>query len=181
MPAGPATARRTADDVVDAALEILSSHGLPGLSMRRIAEYLDLQPSALYWHFPNKQSLLAAVSQRILAPLSDSDATSFQQAAQAFRGALLTHRDGAELVYSSYALGLSDMPALTLFEAAAAGAPEAATAARTAVHYVLGFVFFEQQQEFAARLGVIDEPDADRDAEFAAGVALLEAGLRPGT
>lgn len=178
MSAAPATARRTADDVVDAALEILDSHGLPGLSMRRIADYLDLQPSALYWHFPNKQSLLAAVSERILAPLRDSDATDFQQVAEAFRGALRDHRDGAELVYSSYALGLSDVPALGLFEAAAHGHPQAQTAARTAVHYVLGFVFFEQQQEFATRLGVIDAPNADRDAEFAAGVALLVAGLR---
>ncbi|KYH44886.1 TetR family transcriptional regulator [Branchiibius sp. NY16-3462-2] len=179
MPAGPATARRTADDVVDAALEILDTHGLPGLSMRRIADFLDLQPSALYWHFPNKQSLLAAVSERVLAPLRDSNASDFQRVAQQFRDALLDHRDGAELVYSSYALGLSDMPALDLFETAAAGAEQAGTAARTAVHYVLGFVLFEQQQEFAARLGVIEQPAADRDAEFDAGIALLEAGLRP--
>lgn len=196
MPAGPATTRRTADDVVDAALEILDIHGLPGLSMRRIADYLDLQPSALYWHFPNKQSLLAAVSERILAPLETSDARGFQEVAAAFRDALLAHRDGAELVYSSYALGLSGVPAIALFETAARGADQmhsadqmqdadqeqgrdtAQTAARTGVHYVLGFVFFEQQQEFAARLGVIEPPVADRDAEFAAGVALLESGLR---
>lgn len=190
MPAGPATARRTAEDVVDAALEILDIHGLPGLSMRRIADYLDLQPSALYWHFPNKQSLLAAVSERILAPLKTSDARGFQEVAAAFREALLAHRDGAELVYSSYALGLSGVPALALFETAAQGADQAPgndkapgneqaqTAARTGVHYVLGFVFFEQQQEFAARLGVIEPPIADRDSEFAAGVALLESGLR---
>lgn len=178
MPAGPATARRTADDVVDAALEILDSHGLPGLSMRRIADFLDLQPSALYWHFPNKQSLLAAVSERVLAPLRDSNANDFQHVAQEFREALLAHRDSAELVYSSYALGLSDVPALALFESAAPGAEDAQTAARTAVHYVLGFVFFEQQQEFAAHLGVIEPPHADRDAEFTAGIALLGAGLR---
>lgn len=178
MPEGPATTtRRTSDDVVEAALEILASHGLPGLSMRRIADFLDLQASALYWHFPNKQTLLAAVSERILAPLSATEAATFDGIAHAFRQALLAHRDGAELVYSSYALGLSDMPALRLFETAAGGGARAQTAARTAVHYVLGFVFFEQQQEFAAQLGVIDQPAVDRDQEFADGIALLEAGL----
>lgn len=181
MPAGPATTRHSAEDIVDAALEILATHGLPGLSMRRIADTLDLQPSALYWHFPNKQSLLAAVSDRILAPLDEAAPGDFGQVAEDFRDALLAHRDGAELVYSSFALGLSRMPALSMFEDAAqrAGADpgHAGTAARTGVHYVLGFVFFEQQQEFAAHVGVMQHPGTDRDEEFAAGVALLRAGL----
>ena len=57
------------DDVVTAALDILDRQGLPDLTMRRVASALDVQASALYWHFPNKQTLLAALADRIvLAP-----------------------------------------------------------------------------------------------------------------
>lgn len=175
MPGGPATQRRSAEDVVGAAVDLLAVHGLSGLSMRRIADSLDLQPSALYWHFPNKQTLLAAVSDRILQPLRvNARGASFAQVADRFRAALLAHRDGAELVYSSFALGLTRVPAIEQFEttAAEAGADPAAarTAARTATHYVLGFVFFEQQQQFAAQVGVIAQAPPDATADFRAGI-----------
>ncbi|NEM90951.1 TetR family transcriptional regulator [Galbitalea soli] len=58
--------RHSRDDVVTAALRILDDIGLADLSMRRLAASLGVQASALYWHFPNKQSLLASVSDRIL-------------------------------------------------------------------------------------------------------------------
>ena len=49
------------------ALQILDEYGLPDLTMRRLAGALDVQASALYWHFPNKQTLLAELANRILA------------------------------------------------------------------------------------------------------------------
>ncbi|MBQ3358063.1 MAG: helix-turn-helix transcriptional regulator, partial [Microbacterium sp.] len=63
--------RRSKPDVVDAAMSVLAENGIAGLSMRRIADELDVQVSALYWHFPNKQALLAAVSARMVAGESD--------------------------------------------------------------------------------------------------------------
>ena len=53
--------------VVDAALELLREAGLPGMSMRTLAARLEVQPSALYWHFPSKQALLTGVAERVLA------------------------------------------------------------------------------------------------------------------
>ena len=53
-------------DVVEHALEVLDRHGLADLSMRRLAADLGVQPSALYWHFANKQALLAAVADEVL-------------------------------------------------------------------------------------------------------------------
>jgi hypothetical protein len=47
--------------------EILDAYGLGDLSMRRLAERLGVKAGALYWHVANKQSLLAAVSDEILA------------------------------------------------------------------------------------------------------------------
>ncbi|WP_233189149.1 TetR/AcrR family transcriptional regulator, partial [Subtercola sp. Z020] len=66
--AQPRPVRHTRAGVVDAALRILDDQGLPDLTMRHLAAALDVQPSALYWHFPNKQTLLAAVADRIVAP-----------------------------------------------------------------------------------------------------------------
>ena len=57
----------TKPDVVRAGVEILDAYGLGDLSMRRLAERLGVKAGALYWHVANKQSLLAAVSDEILA------------------------------------------------------------------------------------------------------------------
>lgn len=51
-------------DVLDGAMAILDEFGLADLTMRRLATSLGVQPGALYWHFPNKQTLLARSSTR---------------------------------------------------------------------------------------------------------------------
>ncbi|WP_159110326.1 TetR family transcriptional regulator, partial [Dietzia psychralcaliphila] len=60
--------------VVDTALDLLHEAGLPGMSMRTLATRLNVQPSALYWHFPSKQALLAAVAERVLADVAPVEA-----------------------------------------------------------------------------------------------------------
>ncbi|GMA92600.1 hypothetical protein GCM10025869_31290 [Homoserinibacter gongjuensis] len=57
--------RHDRESVVDAALRILDEWGLSELTMRRLGAALEVQPSALYHHFENKQTLLAAVADRI--------------------------------------------------------------------------------------------------------------------
>ncbi len=197
-----ASTRRGKADVIDAAMAVLDEHGIAGLSMRRIADALDLQVSALYWHFPNKQALLAAVSARIVAGADavrtddlggiGADAVRTDDLggiAAALRDRLLAHRDGAEIVSSSLALGLLDLPARTrLIDAAhRAGLTDAAArvAADTLVHFVIGFTFHEQQRLHAAVVGAA-APVADLSPEavgaspaddFAAGVELIVSGI----
>lgn len=168
--------RHSRDDVARAALDILDRLGLPDLTMRRLAAELEVQPSALYWHFPNKQSLLAEVSARIVsgveaAPpgLAWPERVTFD--AFALRAALLAHRDGAEVVASTLALGLgapgaSDAPGYSgapeasrageaLVDAIRAGGFDDATARRAAsvlLRFVLGHVTHEQQQRLYATL-----------------------------
>ena len=62
---GTRPVRHTREDVIAAALGILDQHGLGDLTMRRLGATLDVQPSALYWHFVNKQTLLASIADRI--------------------------------------------------------------------------------------------------------------------
>ena len=60
-------------DVVEAATSLLDDYGIADLSMRRLARELNVSPGALYWHFANKQQLLGAVADRILAPVGPDD------------------------------------------------------------------------------------------------------------
>ncbi|OQJ64477.1 TetR family transcriptional regulator [Clavibacter tessellarius] len=185
--------RLTRDDVASAALRILDEHGLPDLTMRRLGAALDVQPSALYWHYPDKQTLLAAVADRIVAGAAwDRHGSGSARArtagvraqASALRLALLAHRDGAEVVASTTALGLGAADARdALALAVAADGFPADTADRAAgalLHFVLGHVAHEQQRTQLVRLGVVAaDPDAESEAAdaFDFGIDLLVRGL----
>ncbi|ANF33343.1 TetR family transcriptional regulator [Leifsonia xyli] len=162
--------------------------------MRRLASALDVQPSALYWHFPNKQTMLAEVADRIVAARRPdalpADATwqdAVRADADALRDALLSYRDGAEVVSSTLALGLGSPETLDrLARAVARGGFEAETSRRAAtalLHFVLGHVSHEQQRIQYDSLGVLaDQPASPLDeddpaAAFAFGVGLLVGGL----
>ncbi len=73
-------------DVVAKAASILDSYGIADLTMRRLARELDVTPGALYWHFANKQELLGAVADQVLAPACANPAPA--ELARAHRGRL---------------------------------------------------------------------------------------------
>lgn len=170
-------------DVVGAAVAILDEYGIVDLSMRRLARELNVTPGALYWHFANKQQLLGAVADRILAPVAQPDGDWARQVtvlASALRDALLSHTDGAELVSASVAAGRSAAADRILgwLTDAIAGA-DAELAARTVVYYVLGFTVDEQSrlQWDAAGADVPEAFDDDAGRRFAFGLRLLVAGI----
>jgi len=178
------------DDVVRAALQILDEYGLPELTMRRLASALQVQPSALYWHFPNKQSILAELSDRIVSRDSHGQADPewsmrVRAEASALRDALLTYRDGAEVVLSTLALGLGSTVAHDrLASAIAVGGFDDNTvdqAATTLLHFVLGHVSREQQRMQFDSLGAVDSSSGEQQTSatgFTFGVDLLVSGLQ---
>ncbi|MFV0523723.1 MAG: TetR family transcriptional regulator [Acidimicrobiales bacterium] len=185
--------RITRNDVVAAARSLLEAGGLHALAMRRIADDLGVQQSALYWHFENKQALLAAVADEILAGVAPSPDPAWDRRilglALGLRDQLLRYPDGAELVASAFAFRLGAREPFTRFaeELSAAGLDpdEAGTAASVLLHFVLGFTTNEQQHHQAAELGAIDDEDTDpggtgrqftRD-RFERGVELILAGI----
>ena len=283
--------RITREQILAAAMALLDQRGLPDLTMRKLAAELGIRPSALYWHFPDKQTLLARLADRIVgsaptppaggpgaddgsggggsaarsgppnghggaacsgaaahpgSPGEDrgsafSEAAAYHDgsgggssaarsgtpsehggaacsggtaypggsgedrgasyprtahavpweramraSADTMRSRLLAHRDGAEIVSSSIALGLTRLPLTAMIHEplhrAGASAETIDIAARTLGHFLLGHAFDEQQAEAARALGV--EPalprlrldPASAEAAFRAGVDLIVAG-----
>jgi len=239
----PDRGRITREQILAAAMALLDQRGLPDLTMRKLAAELGIRPSALYWHFPDKQTLLARLADRIVGsapqppaggpgaadgaggggsaarsrpPNGHGDAAcsgaaaypggsgedrgasyprtahavpwerAMRASADTMRSRLLAHRDGAEIVSSSIALGLTRLPLTAMIHEplhrAGASAETIDIAARTLGHFLLGHAFDEQQAEAARALGV--EPalprlrldPASAEAAFRAGVDLIVAG-----
>jgi AcrR family transcriptional regulator len=89
----------TAEAITDAAIKILDSEGLDGLSMRRVADALNTGPASLYWHVGNKDGLLDLVFDQIIGemdvppPQGDRWKQQLKQIALSQRATILRHRD----------------------------------------------------------------------------------------
>lgn len=180
-------------DIIEHAIGVLDQYGLADLSMRRIAAELGVQPSALYHHFANKQALLAAVADEILARGTRRDEApdvTWDQRVLSLcgelRNAMLAYRDGAELISTVHAFGLgARVPRGELAETIrSAGFDDSFSraAATTILHFVFGQVSYEQMSLQAhsdgAIDGTIDLPDGDATDEFSLGLTLIVDGIR---
>jgi len=67
-PAAPAGLSR--EVVLDAALGLIDEAGPDGFTMRALARRLGVYPTAIYWYFPRKNDLLAALVAHALRDLS---------------------------------------------------------------------------------------------------------------
>lgn len=176
--------RNTRADVIEAALRVLDDHGLEFCSMRRVAAALDVQPSALYHHVPNKQTLLALMADEIVRGVAASGGAEGEVAegggedpasiCRSLRGALLSIRDGADVVAtaSAFRLGASNVEA-TL--AALVGAD----GARTLLLYTFGQAQATQTQLQAQAIGALPEAQGSATAG-ADSLTDLEMQLREG-
>lgn len=175
--------RLTRIRIVDAGYSMLRHGGLAGLSMRRLAEELGVQPGALYYHVDSKQDLLAAVAERILADNAQAISTSDpRQAARAIRDALLPVRDSADVISFAQAFRpetLVPFQHLDRLFSAQLPSRQARWAAQTLVHYVLGFVAEEQNRAELARGMILTDAVGGGDPldEFLFGIDAILEGL----
>jgi TetR/AcrR family tetracycline transcriptional repressor len=155
------------DDIVTGALEVLDSWGLEYTSMRRVAGALDVQPSALYHHVANKQTLLGLMADRIVAGVGVN--ADLVDTSHRLREAMLSVRDGAEVVAtaSAFRLGLSELES----DLAKQSSPDIA---RTLLIYVVGHTQATQLHRQASQLGAIE---ADPDGVESFGDASFDRGL----
>ena len=176
----------TRGDILDAARGILAQHSLADLTMRRLATEVGVRPNALYWHFADKQTMLAALSDDLLADVHDDDTLDWDDAlaaaAQNLRTALLAVPDSAEVVSSAWASGLAtdDLAGRLADRAAGGGLPEtAARGVATALcQLIVGLTIEEQTRAQMERLGATSPSQRDFDDEFAQALAVILAGAR---
>jgi TetR/AcrR family transcriptional regulator, tetracycline repressor protein len=183
--------RHARSDVVDKAAQLLDDYGIADLTMRRLARELGVTPGALYWHFADKQALLGAVADRILASTATAHDGSWVQRVHlictALRNALLSTTDGAELVSASFAAGKSELMTELLHRLTAAAAEagidssHADLAARSVLYYVLGFTADEQSRLQWDAAGALPENQSvmatDPNGRFTFGLRLLVDGM----
>lgn len=175
----------TRADVVTTALDVLDRYGLADLTMRRLGAELDVRASALYHHFPDKQHLLAAVADEILARRAtvSGDLPWREQVLAVCRGlrdAMLAWTDGADVVATVQAYGLGAQAAYDDLRAALDDADLddalAHTAARTLLHLVLGHTGEEQLHLQAVAAGALPG-DPRWQPDFEVGLSLVLDGL----
>ncbi|MFT3715416.1 MAG: TetR family transcriptional regulator [Gordonia sp. (in: high G+C Gram-positive bacteria)] len=173
-------------DILAAARGILAEHSLADLTMRRLATEVGVRPNALYWHFPDKQTMLAALADDIVGRVRVDDGgewdTALAGATADLRAALLSVPDSAEVVSSARASGLSsnDLSARLEQRARAGGlpAPVAEGLATALVQLTLGLTIEEQTRAQMERLGVIGPSGRDFTGEFTRAVRVIVDGAR---
>jgi TetR/AcrR family transcriptional regulator, tetracycline repressor protein len=137
------------DRIVAAALGLLDEVGLEGLSMRHLAERLEIQAGTLYWYIRDKHELLSLLAEAICTEIQPPDPNApwrarLETLMSEYRRVLLAHRDAAQVLAAtrpagSHRLRLVDM---TLGAMLSAGFQEwaAVRAGRLLVDYTTGFV-----------------------------------------
>lgn len=70
-PSGPLSRER----IVTAAIELADQHGLDAVSMRRVAEHLQTGAASLYRHISNRDELVSAMAEQVMADYDYPDTT----------------------------------------------------------------------------------------------------------
>ncbi len=177
----------TREKVVAAALELLNEKGLEGVTVRALAERLDVRAPALYWHLRNKQELLDEMSTTVLRRILDVLPTSssgwredLAAHAHALRAEYLRHRDGARIFSGAR---LTDPELLVRVKESwyrhwtEAGLTllEADDAIDVVVAFVVGFVIEEQERLQSADADPTRYSLAERDAWLGEHAPLVKA------
>lgn len=142
------------DHVIQTAFKLLDEGGIEGLTLRKVAQALDVKAPSLYWHFANKQALLDAIADAFIDDVGRDIAPdqhwreALRQVAGELRRALKAHRDGARVFAGTY-IATENVLRIgeTMLKALVDAGADIEFAANTVFHigyYVMGFVIEEQ-------------------------------------
>jgi AcrR family transcriptional regulator len=161
------------EQIIAAALELLSAQGLANLSLREIAKRLDMRAPALYWYFKNKEVLVDFMAEAILQKeFKDLRPRQENQTWQDWlvdhmsklRKAMLAYPDGARVVagahlYPAESLARSLETALVSLHSAGVDLQTARRIVTTATTYTFGYVIEEQAAPKPEDLAGVDLED----------------------
>jgi AcrR family transcriptional regulator len=159
------------DGIVERALELADRESLDAVTIRRLAQEFDVTPMALYWHVKNKDELLEAMSDKMLAAVSldGLDAGEWTQRLRLMMdrliAALREHPGSAALVpsrilHSEDGLRLTERTLQLLFDAGFS-VTDSSDIARTALQTAIMLVSAQAGAEWSV-------PAAERDQVIAA-------------
>lgn len=166
----------TRDRIIEASIALLDSSGESGLTFRALSERLATGPGAIYWHIANKNDLLTAacdsiVARTLSAPL---DHAAPKEIIRAIALALFDAIDAHPWLGAALPGGIGQLPLLRILErlgrqVCALGVPDAARWATVSalLSYILGV---SGQNAANARIG--RQLGGDRAALLAAASAL---------
>ncbi|WP_434443892.1 TetR/AcrR family transcriptional regulator C-terminal domain-containing protein [Lentzea sp. E54] len=145
-------------DVVRTALEILDELGAGAVSLRAIAQRLDVRMNTVLWHVKTKARLEELMADAIVGGVSLEGLPGHwreraTEIARRYRRALLAHRDGAAVVAGTYA---AEPSTLDTAEALVAALLDGGMSARDAAWTCWGVIYFVlglTQEEQAAPSG----------------------------
>ncbi|MFI1735280.1 TetR/AcrR family transcriptional regulator C-terminal domain-containing protein [Streptomyces acidicola] len=144
----------TEERIVAAAMEVLESDGLDGLSLRAVAGRLGVRVNAVAWHVKDKAGLLSAATDAMMADglparLPRNPEERIRRLLKSFRSTLRSHRDGARLMREGFSLARPHQLAFAeqlnaALRATGRSPKEVAWTAWTLVYFVISLVNEEQ-------------------------------------
>lgn len=152
----------TRDSVANAAVALLDREGRKALTMRRLAQDLDVTAASLYFHVAGKDDLIELVVERVLDGVRLPPSPDLVAAFVAYRRALLDHSEAALLILEfprlTQASARLTERSLTLLTDSGMPLREATDRHVTAVAYMLGWVLQELMPRKIAPGLAIDSP-----------------------
>ncbi len=149
----PTRSRLSAEDVLDAALEVLDEMGFDGFTMRKLADRLEVTPMAIYTHFRNKVALLGALVELVISEVEypDPDGDDWQAAfttlGRSMRTVLLRHPGIVPVMLNQSTTGPNQLrladTGYTILRSGGLTDIAVLRAMGTLVAYVMGFVALE--------------------------------------
>jgi len=145
--------------IIRAGLELLKEEGLDKLSLRHLAQKVNVQAPALYWYFKDKATLVDYLAEGILqAEFGNSFAPRrtgqpweewFTQTMNRLRNAMLAFPDGARVVAGAHLYPAETLAQLIDYSiqsltSSGISLEETRTIHMTALTYTFGFVIEEQ-------------------------------------
>lgn len=181
----------TRERLVAAALDVLDDGGIDAVTVRAVAQRLDVKAPALYWHVRNKQALLdemgTEIHRRVQSSLhgvipSASWLDDLDRYARVLRAEYLTHRDGAR---SFSGTRLTDPGVLREQEPWLEGwtrggltLEDAFDAVQTVTAFVVGFTIEEQERSQSDAADPTRYDLERRNAAVGGDAPLVQAGGR---
>jgi TetR/AcrR family tetracycline transcriptional repressor len=161
----------TPERLADAALKIVDTGGLDGLTVRSLAQELGVGTMTIYWYVRNKDEILDLVSDWLLAdvvlpPLDPDWRVTARAMAGEVRSAMLRHARALPVMVGRGSFGPNGLRmidfAISVFRKAGFADRDSADAYFAFSNYITGFALMQ-----TANINVAGRSDEDRRAYFA--------------